>query len=161
MSVQLSLRRWDPNRIDLVGQSVAGVAHTRPRGVAVSARLCTVGPSSRRVWTGDRPEHGPSGNGDSGQGAVQRDGDAGDGPRLLTDGGQPTDSDDDRQRQLQQLFEELTGSASLVERQESDSRRCLDSQEAGLAADVAEVVESDGLSEAISSPETGDGMDDQ
>lgn len=82
-------------------------------------------------------------------------------PRLLTDGGQPEakpeSETEDRQQRLLRIFEDLTGSALLVEQQDSDSRRCLDDDETRLAADVADVAESDGLSDAITSPETTNG----
>jgi hypothetical protein len=57
------------------------------------------------------------------------------------------------------MFEGFADSALLVEQQSADSRRCLDDDETGLAADVADVAESDGLSDAISSPERTDGSE--
>ncbi len=78
------------------------------------------------------------------------------GPRLLADGGQSEAETGDRQQRLRQIFQELTDSALLVEQQSSDSRRCLDDDERKLAADVADVAESDGLSDAVSTPETAD-----
>ncbi len=74
-------------------------------------------------------------------------------PRLLTDGGQPEAETDDGQQRLRQIFEELSDSALLVEQQDSDSRRFLDDEETGLVADVVDVAESDGLSDAVASPE--------
>jgi hypothetical protein len=85
--------------------------------------------------------------------------------RLLADGGQPEAQPEaqtrGRQQRLQQIFQELTDSGLLVERQSADSRRCLDDDEKRLTEEVADIAESDGLSDAISAPERTDGSERQ
>lgn len=61
---------------------------------------------------------------------------------------------DDRTEPLAVVFERVTGSTTLVERQEqTGAKRCLDDHDASVSAYVSETATADGLSDAISTPD--------
>lgn len=157
MSTENRVRWWDTAGLGLAGG--AGDA----RWVLLSVQLALAG-YGRRVRSGNGADsHLFDCGGRLPFCGRVRETDAGyaGGPRLLADGGQSEPETEDRHQRLQQIFEGLADSALLVEQQSSDSRRCLGDDETRLVADVADVAESDGLSDAISSPETTDGSQRQ
>jgi hypothetical protein len=164
MSTQVSVRWWYRDSTGLSGRSGATHTATCLTGVELSVRLLGTAGAWNRPVVRSLADDSPELAGERSRQSVHDDRDAGRTPRLLTDGGEPVSETDpgeaDRHEQLQRIFEELVGSDSVpvVESQERDSRRCLDSYETALAEDVADVVESDGLSDAISSPDRHDGM---
>lgn len=63
----------------------------------------------------------------------------------------------DRQAELGQIFEALTGSKTVIETQETPaSKRCLDGREVTVSEYVSESVRNNGLSDAIARPDTLD-----
>lgn len=100
-----------------------------------------------------------------GRAGYSRDGVA-PGRPLLTDGGKtsaangsdgPEQADGEADRQLQRLFEELTDTSAVVDRQEpTSSTRYLDDSDAGISAYVTDAARADGLSDAIAPPEVTD-----
>ena len=69
--------------------------------------------------------------------------------------------DGDRQRRLQSLFVDVTGTDELVERRSDSesSRRIDDGDESDLSEYVTAVARNDGLSDAISAPDVEGGFD--
>jgi len=76
--------------------------------------------------------------------------------RLVTDGGQTTESGEDGQQELSELFCAVTGTDEITERQESDDHRVVAEHDGGsLAGDVTDVAREDGLGDTLPEPDPG------
>jgi hypothetical protein len=81
---------------------------------------------------------------------------------VRTEDGTPAGSEPrDRQRRLQSLFVDVTGTDELIERRSDSgsSRRIDDGDESDLSEYVTAVARNDGLSDAISVPDVEGGFD--
>lgn len=73
----------------------------------------------------------------------------------MTDGGHPENTAESDQARLQQLFEDVTGTTTVVDSQQTRERErsVVDSEEQSLSATVAGVVREDGLDDTLAEPD--------
>ena len=76
---------------------------------------------------------------------------------LIADGGQVSNTTPDGQKQLRELFCDVTGTDEVTEQQKADDRRFVrGGSDDSLAGDVADVAREDGLDDTLPKPGSSD-----